>query len=128
MARRRPTDSARLLGQKHPDTLTARHNLAHSYWQAGRTTDAINIEKGVAADFARLFGQQHPNTVAAAGAVRAWRDCVASGRVARGGSHPRVTTDPGVTISRHRALVILSARTLRPMPRPRWWCTESDFA
>jgi len=29
-------DSERLLGDEHPDTLTARSNLAFSYWQAGR--------------------------------------------------------------------------------------------
>jgi hypothetical protein len=41
----------------HPDTITARANLASSYWQAGRTTDAITIEEQVRA------GPDHPDTV-----------------------------------------------------------------
>ncbi|MEV5086073.1 tetratricopeptide repeat protein, partial [Streptomyces sp. NPDC056159] len=34
------TDCERLLGNDHPHTLTARANLASSYWQAGRTSEA----------------------------------------------------------------------------------------
>src|SRR5258705_6461537 len=34
-------------------------------------------------------------------------------------SHPPAPTDPGVTISRHRALVILSTRNRAPMPSGR---------
>ena len=30
------TDSERLLGDTHPDTLTSRNNLAHAYGAAGR--------------------------------------------------------------------------------------------
>jgi hypothetical protein len=37
----------------------------------------------------------------------------------RRGSHPPAPTDPGVTISRHRALVILTARNCAPMPNGR---------
>jgi tetratricopeptide (TPR) repeat protein len=53
----------RILGEEHPDTLTARANLASSYWQAGRTNDAITIEEQVLADRARLLGQEHPDTL-----------------------------------------------------------------
>ncbi|MFE2889656.1 NB-ARC domain-containing protein, partial [Streptomyces sp. NPDC059272] len=35
------TTSEQLLGADHPDTLIARANLASSYWQAGRTGEAI---------------------------------------------------------------------------------------
>ena len=37
----------------------------------------------------------------------------------RRGSHPPAPADPGVTISRHRALVILSTRNRTPMPSGR---------
>ena len=37
----------------------------------------------------------------------------------RRGFHPPAPTDPGVTISRHRALVILAARNRAPMPNGR---------
>ncbi|MDH6463104.1 hypothetical protein M2302_003289 [Micromonospora sp. A200] len=57
--------AARLLGDEHPDTLTARANLAASYWQAGRTADAITIEEKVVADRERLLGDDHPDTLTA---------------------------------------------------------------
>jgi tetratricopeptide (TPR) repeat protein len=60
------TDTAlRLLGPEHPDTLAARANLASSYWQAGRTADAITILEEVAAESVRLLGPEHPDTLAA---------------------------------------------------------------
>ncbi|MGH2839723.1 MAG: tetratricopeptide repeat protein [Solirubrobacteraceae bacterium] len=52
-----------LLGAKHPDTLTARANLASSYWQAGRTSDAIELLEQVLADRERLLGPEHPDTL-----------------------------------------------------------------
>ncbi|MCK9897003.1 tetratricopeptide repeat protein [Frankia sp. AgB32] len=66
-------DAARILGEEHPDTLTARASLASSYWQAGRTTDAITIQEQVLADAARILGEEHPHTLAIAAALRMWR-------------------------------------------------------
>jgi hypothetical protein len=57
-------DSERLLGDEHPNTLTARANLAVSYYQAGRTTDAITLQERVLADSERLLGDEHPTTPA----------------------------------------------------------------
>ncbi|MFF7544254.1 FxSxx-COOH system tetratricopeptide repeat protein, partial [Streptomyces canus] len=59
------SDSEQLLGGEHPDTLTARANLAASYWQAGRTSEAIEIEEQVTADRERLLGGAHPDTLTA---------------------------------------------------------------
>ncbi len=53
-------DRERLLGDDHPDTLTARANLAASYQQAGRTSEAIAILGRVVADRERLLGDDHP--------------------------------------------------------------------
>ena len=55
----------RLLGPDHPDTLTARDELAASYWAAGRTGEAVAILERVAADMERLLGPDHPDTLTA---------------------------------------------------------------
>ncbi|MFJ7199757.1 MULTISPECIES: tetratricopeptide repeat protein, partial [unclassified Streptomyces] len=52
-------------GNEHPHTLTAHANLAASYRQAGRTSDAIEIEEHVLADRERLLGNEHPHTLTA---------------------------------------------------------------
>ncbi|MFF9556284.1 tetratricopeptide repeat protein [Streptomyces albus] len=57
------TDSTHFLGAHHPDTLTARHNLALSYRDAGRTQDAINLHEQVLTDSERLLGHDHPDTL-----------------------------------------------------------------
>ncbi|MDG4765770.1 tetratricopeptide repeat protein [Solwaraspora sp. WMMD406] len=58
-------DAVRLLGDDHPNTITAHAELAASYWQAGRTTDAITIEERVVTDRVRLLGNDHPDTLTA---------------------------------------------------------------
>ncbi|MGW7606473.1 FxSxx-COOH system tetratricopeptide repeat protein, partial [Streptomyces sp. NPDC054766] len=65
------TDSERLLGGDHPDTLAARAGLASSYWQAGRTTEAIQLLEAVVVDSERLRGDDHPNTLTARGNLAA---------------------------------------------------------
>ncbi len=55
----------RLLGAEHPDTLSARANLALSYGQAGRTAEAIALQQAVLADRQRLLGAEHPDTLSA---------------------------------------------------------------
>ncbi|MFJ9968514.1 tetratricopeptide repeat protein [Streptomyces avermitilis] len=53
----------RLLGNDHPDTLTARHNLAVAYQQSGRTSEAIELSEQVITDRERLLGDGHPKTL-----------------------------------------------------------------
>ncbi|AEV87863.1 ATP synthase [Actinoplanes sp. SE50] len=66
------TDQAtRLLGDDHPDTLTARASLAASYRLAGRTADAIALEEQVLVDTVRVLGEQHPGTLRARGNLAA---------------------------------------------------------
>jgi hypothetical protein len=60
-----------LLGPAHPDTLTARGNLAGSYWSAGRTTEAIPLAERVLADAERLLGPDHTDTLRARGNLAA---------------------------------------------------------
>ncbi|MFG2030057.1 tetratricopeptide repeat protein [Streptomyces sp. NPDC048825] len=53
----------RILGPHHPDTITARANLARTYRQAGRANDALNIDEQVLADRERVLGPDHPDTL-----------------------------------------------------------------
>lgn len=53
---------SRALGAGHPDTLTARHNLAAVHRSAHRTQHAIDLFKSVLADHTRLLGPDHPDT------------------------------------------------------------------
>ena len=55
----------RLLGAEHVRTLSARGTLAFALWSAGRTSDAITIEKQVLADRERLLGTDHLDTLTA---------------------------------------------------------------
>ena len=57
--------ATRLLGAEHPETLSARANLAGSYRQAGRTGDAIEIEERVLVDSERILGAEHRETLSA---------------------------------------------------------------
>ncbi|MFE0730562.1 tetratricopeptide repeat protein, partial [Streptomyces antibioticus] len=57
------------LGPDHPDTLTARSNLAVSYSDAGRTQDALDLDERVLADMERLLGPDHPDTLTARAAL-----------------------------------------------------------
>lgn len=53
--------------------MLARAHLAASYRQAGRTSEAITIEKQVVADRERLLGD-HPDTVTAAATLEGWKN------------------------------------------------------
>ncbi|MFI6645896.1 tetratricopeptide repeat protein [Streptomyces sp. NPDC050504] len=55
----------RQLGAEHPDTLTARTHLATSYWTAGHTREAIELQEQVLADHEHLLGPRHPETLTA---------------------------------------------------------------
>ncbi|MFE7077443.1 tetratricopeptide repeat protein [Streptomyces sp. NPDC057620] len=63
--RRVVTDSERLLGEDHPDTLTARISMIASYTEAGHTGEAITLGERVVDDCARLLGEDHPDTLTA---------------------------------------------------------------
>jgi tetratricopeptide (TPR) repeat protein len=57
-------DCESLLGADHPDTLTARNNLAYSYDKAGRLDQAIPLYEQALADRERVLGADHPDTLA----------------------------------------------------------------
>ncbi|WP_328978415.1 tetratricopeptide repeat protein [Streptomyces canus] len=65
------TNSERLLGEDHPDTLTARNNLAASYGQAGRIDEAIGLLERVVVDHERVLGEDQPDTLTSRGNLAA---------------------------------------------------------
>ncbi|MFD9115360.1 FxSxx-COOH system tetratricopeptide repeat protein [Streptomyces bottropensis] len=58
-------NSSHMHGHDHSATLTARHNLAVSYDDAGRVQDALDLRERVLADFERLLREDHPDTLTA---------------------------------------------------------------
>ena len=56
-------DRTRTLGPHHPDTLTARNNLAYAYRDAGRLQDAITLHQQNLEDRTRILGPHHPRTL-----------------------------------------------------------------
>jgi tetratricopeptide (TPR) repeat protein len=57
--------SARILGQGHPDTLTARERLAAAFLAAGRPEEAVSWFQWVLTERVRLLGPDHPSAIAA---------------------------------------------------------------
>jgi tetratricopeptide (TPR) repeat protein len=55
-------ETARVLGEDHPDTLTSRSYLAYAYWRMGRFDDAVRAFEGVLSDRVRVLGEGHPHT------------------------------------------------------------------
>ena len=93
--RHRRTGRRRLRAPPRPralDTLTARGNLAVSYWSAGRTGEAIALHEQVAADTERLLGPDHPDTLSARGNLAAL--VLVGGAHRRGHRHRRSGSPP----------------------------------
>ncbi len=59
--------STRLLGNAHPNAVTARDRLALAYETAGRSGDAVAVFASALADRERKLGTAHPETIAARG-------------------------------------------------------------
>ena len=55
-----------------PDTIRARANLATSYYQAGRTNDAIAILEKVVTESDAVLGAAHPDTIRAREVLDRW--------------------------------------------------------
>ena len=58
-------DLERVLGAAHPNTLTARSNLAYAYASAGDLGRAISLYEQTLADCERVLGADHPDTLTA---------------------------------------------------------------
>ena len=58
---------ARLLGEKHPDTLDAMNNLALMLSDLGRYDNALTMQEKVLALRKEILGENHPDTIGAIG-------------------------------------------------------------
>ncbi|MFI5884675.1 tetratricopeptide repeat protein [Streptomyces sp. NPDC051554] len=63
----------RHLGEDHPDTLTARNNLARWRGEAGNAAEAAQAYTDLLADRIRVLGEDHPDTLATRGHLARWR-------------------------------------------------------
>ena len=54
----------RVLGSKHPDTLSSIANLASTYSNQGRLVKAESLEEKVMETRKRVLGQEYPDTLA----------------------------------------------------------------
>ena len=61
MGERLIADQEQALGPDHPDTLTARNNLAVAYRAAGRLDEAIGLHEQTLATRERVLGPDHPD-------------------------------------------------------------------
>ena len=55
----------RVLGEEHPDTLSAIGNLASTYWNQGRWKEAEELDVKVLEARRRVLGEEHPDTIMA---------------------------------------------------------------
>jgi tetratricopeptide (TPR) repeat protein len=58
---------SRVVGEEHPDTLTAMANLASTYQNQGRWKEAEELEVKVMEARSRVVGEEHPDTLNAMG-------------------------------------------------------------
>jgi tetratricopeptide (TPR) repeat protein len=73
-----------VLGDHHPDTLTARQNLAYAYESAGCLSEAITLHEKVLADRMRFLGADHRHSLVS-------RDSLASAYRSAGRASEAVT-------------------------------------
>jgi tetratricopeptide (TPR) repeat protein len=109
LGRQLTTDTARVLGPDHPDTLASRGNLASAYESSGRLAQAISLFEQTLADCERVLGPDHPDTLGSRGNLAGVYE--SSGRLAEaiplfeqtladcervlGPDHPRTLTSCG---------------------------------
>jgi hypothetical protein len=66
------TDSLRVLGPDHPDTLLTRANLAQLQGEAGDPAGALAAYLDLVADYQRVLGRDHPTTALARANLAFW--------------------------------------------------------
>ena len=71
-----------ILGENHPDTISAMQGLANSLSYLGKYDEALEIRKQVLAKRKEILGEEHPDTISAMNQV-AW-GCFLSGKFLEG--------------------------------------------
>jgi tetratricopeptide (TPR) repeat protein len=64
-------DSQRVLGESHPDVLSAQNNLGFAYQVAGRFSAAVPLFERSLAEWERALGESHPETLLSRGNLAA---------------------------------------------------------
>ena len=64
----------RVLGEKHPNTLTSMANLAHTYYSQGQIDSAIELMTEVVQLRLKRNDFDHPHTIADCNTLNAWRN------------------------------------------------------
>ena len=59
------TERRRLLGEEHPNTISAMNNLAYMLGELGQLDEAAEMQKEVLKQRTRILGEEHPNTISA---------------------------------------------------------------
>jgi hypothetical protein len=54
-----------ILGEQHPETLTAMVNLAGTYRNQGKWDEAMELQEKVLGLTKQILGERHPDTLAA---------------------------------------------------------------
>ncbi|MDG4764329.1 tetratricopeptide repeat protein [Solwaraspora sp. WMMD406] len=67
------TDSLRVLGPDHPDTLTTRSNVAGWRGRAGDAAGAVTTFEELLTDSLRVLGPDHPDTLTTRNNLAGWR-------------------------------------------------------
>lgn len=62
------------LGPDHPDTLTARSNLAEWLGETGQPAQAASQYRDLLTDYLRVLGPDHPHTLATRDQLAYWQD------------------------------------------------------
>jgi tetratricopeptide (TPR) repeat protein len=55
----------RILGEEHPDTISAMNNLANTLGDQGQLNEAATMLKEVLEKMRRILGEEHPDTISA---------------------------------------------------------------
>jgi len=66
-------DREAILGSRHPDTLTTRHNLAYRADECGDSATALRLYKELLLDVDIVLGPRHPFTLTTCHASLSWR-------------------------------------------------------
>jgi hypothetical protein len=90
--------SERTLGEEHPSTLSAKANLTATYWNQGRSGNAIELMKHSALLSSSVLGHDHPDTLRRYQQTKEW---IGKGNVENAGSR-RIANNDASDCSDHR--------------------------
>jgi hypothetical protein len=76
----------RILGEEHPDTISAMNNLANTLGEQGQLDEAMALLEVTVQRIKRIYGNEHPHTRIASSNLARLRACTTSIQKAEGRS------------------------------------------